>query len=45
MALGTDTSDTVVRHRLAFNVDIAAIGLALVFAALVRFNIIPPIGW
>jgi hypothetical protein len=31
--------------KLAFNVDAAAIAIALVFAALVRLNIIHHIGW
>ncbi len=32
-------------HKLSFNVDVAAIAIALVFAALVRFNIIHRITW
>jgi hypothetical protein len=32
-------------HKLAFNVDVAAIVIALVFAALVRFNVIHRITW
>ena len=31
--------------KLAFNADLAAIVLALALAALVRFNVLPRIGW
>jgi hypothetical protein len=31
--------------RLAFNADAAAILIALALAALIRFNVIPHIGW
>jgi hypothetical protein len=31
--------------KLAFNVDAAAIVIALAFAALIRLNLIPHIGW
>jgi len=31
--------------RLAFNVDAAAIVIALALAALIRLNVIPHIGW
>jgi hypothetical protein len=31
--------------RLAFNVDAAAIAIALIFAVLIRFNVIHRIGW
>ena len=31
--------------KLAFNVDAAAIVIALALAALIRFNLIPHIGW
>jgi hypothetical protein len=31
--------------KLAFNVDVAAITIALVFAALIRLNVIHHIGW
>ena len=31
--------------KLAFNVDVAAIVIALTFAALIRLNIIPHITW
>jgi len=46
MPLSTPTSNQSLPHsKLAFNVDIAAIAIALVFAALVRLNIIHHIGW
>ena len=48
MAPRLDTSKLIARaaeHRLAFNVDIVAIALALTFAALIRLNVIPHIGW
>jgi hypothetical protein len=46
MPLSTPTSNQSLPHsKLAFNVDIAAIAIALVFAALVRLNIIRHIGW
>lgn len=32
-------------HKLTFNVDAAAITLALALAALIRLNILPHIGW
>jgi hypothetical protein len=31
--------------RLAFNIDAAAIVIALALAALIRLNVIPHIGW
>ena len=31
--------------KLAFNADAAAIGIALLLAALVRLNVVPHIGW
>ena len=31
--------------KLAFNADAAAIGIALLLAALVRLNVVPRIGW
>ena len=31
--------------RLLFNADIAAIAIALSLAVLIRFNILPRIGW
>jgi hypothetical protein len=31
--------------KLAFNVDVAAIVIALALAALIRLNVIPHIGW
>jgi hypothetical protein len=31
--------------RLTFNADTAAIVIALALAALIRFNVIPHIGW
>lgn len=31
--------------RLAFNADLAAIGIALLLAGLVRWNVVPHIGW
>ncbi len=34
-----------VHGKLAFNVDAAAIAIALLLAALVRLNLIPRIGW
>lgn len=33
------------QHRLGFNADAVAIGLALALAALIRFNVIHHIGW
>lgn len=33
------------QHKLTFNVDALAIAIALSLAALVRFNILPHIGW
>jgi hypothetical protein len=38
-------SPTAHPHKLAFNVDAAAIGIALVLAVLIRFNVIPHITW
>jgi hypothetical protein len=38
-------STSVPHSKLAFNADAAAIAIALVFAALIRLNIIPHIGW
>jgi hypothetical protein len=35
----------VSQHKLSFNADAAAIVIALLFAALVRFNVIPHITW
>ncbi len=32
-------------HKLGFNVDAAAIGIALGLAALIRLNVIHHIGW
>ncbi len=32
-------------YRLGFNADIVAITLALTFAALIRLNVIPHLGW
>ena len=37
--------DTRSSARLAFNADAAAILIALALAALIRFNLIPHIGW
>lgn len=31
--------------RLAFNVDFAAVAIALTLALLIRLNVIPHIGW
>ncbi len=31
--------------KLAFNADLAAITLALLLAALVRFGVLPHVGW
>ncbi len=38
-------SKLVAQHRLSFNADAVAIGLALALAALIRFNVIHHIGW
>jgi hypothetical protein len=39
-------SSTPAPHsKLAFNADAAAIAIALVFAALIRLNVIHHIGW
>jgi hypothetical protein len=39
-------SRTSVHHsKLSFNADAAAIAIALVFAALIRLNVIHHIGW
>jgi hypothetical protein len=38
-------SRSLPHSKLAFNVDAAAIAIALVFAALIRFNVIHHIGW
>ena len=35
----------VTGHKLGFNVDAAAIAIALALAALVRLNLLPHIGW
>ena len=44
--LGTSTSNTVATQaKLAFNVDAAAIVIALALAALIRLNVIHHIGW
>ncbi|HEY5331030.1 MAG TPA: hypothetical protein VIJ79_14175 [Acidobacteriaceae bacterium] len=40
-----DTAKIVTQHRLSFNADAVAIGLALALAALIRFNVIHSIGW
>jgi hypothetical protein len=37
--------DTRPSARLTFNADAAAIVIALALAALIRFNLIPHIGW
>jgi hypothetical protein len=37
--------DTRSSARLTFNADVAAILIALAFAALIRLNLIPHIGW
>lgn len=36
---------TPVPAKLVFNADIAAIGIALLLAALVRLNVVPHVGW
>ena len=38
----TATAD---RGKLAFNADLVAIALALLLAALVRFGVVPHVGW
>jgi hypothetical protein len=38
-------SKLAAQHRLSFNADAVAIGLALTLAALIRFNVIHHIGW
>ena len=40
-----DTSKLAAEHRLSFNADAVAIGLALALAVLIRFNVIHRIGW
>jgi hypothetical protein len=47
MAPLANTSKAIERaeHRISFNADSAAIVLALVFAALIRLNVIHHIGW
>lgn len=48
MAPRLNTSKLIAKaaeHRLGFNADIVAITLALTFAALIRLNVIPHIGW
>ena len=47
MAPRLNTSEIIARteHRLGFNADIAAIALAVALAALVRFNVLPGIGF
>lgn len=37
--------DTRSASKLAFNADAVAIAIALALAALIRFNLIPHIGW
>ena len=36
---------TAIHSKLGFNVDAAAITIALALAALIRFNVIGHIGW
>lgn len=45
MSSPTQTRPPHAHSRLRFNVDAAAITLALAFAALIRLNIIHRIGW
>lgn len=35
----------VAAHKLGFNADAAAIAIALALATLIRFNVLPHIGW
>ena len=37
--------DSRIPAKLAFNVDAAAIVIALALAALIRLNVLPHIGW
>lgn len=45
MAPPISSSNSLHSRKLAFNVDAAAIVIALGLAALVRFNVIHHIGW
>ena len=40
-----NSNQSLPHSKLSFNVDAAAIAIALAFAALVRLNIIHHIGW
>ena len=42
---GTTTLKAAAHSKLAFNVDVVAIVIALAFAALIRLNIIHHITW
>ena len=41
----SSTPSAVATQKLGFNADAAAIFIALALAALIRFNVLPRVGW